>query len=152
MNIIAIDPGANGAAAIDYTVYSDIHFILSFNFKNEIENFMRAISLLKEEDVETVIYFEKVHAIFSSSAKSTFSFGFNNGYIQGILRAKGFENIKFVCPTKWQTEMNCRTHGDKNITKELAQKLNPGIKVTHANADALLILEYAKKMEGEIDV
>jgi hypothetical protein len=38
------------------------------------------------------------------------------------------------------------TKGNKNITKQKAQELFPGIKVTHAIADALLIATYGKSI------
>jgi hypothetical protein len=38
------------------------------------------------------------------------------------------------------------TKGDKNVTKRMAQQLYPDIKITHANADALLIHEYGKQI------
>jgi hypothetical protein len=42
----------------------------------------------------------------------------------------------------WQKALGCLTKGDKNITKRKAQEMFPGIKVTHATADSLLIAHY----------
>ena len=50
-----------------------------------------------------------------------------------------------VTPAKWQGAMGCRTKGDKNVTKRKAQDLFPGVKVTHAIADALLIAEWGRR-------
>jgi hypothetical protein len=40
--------------------------------------------------------------------------------------------------------MKCRTGGDKNISKARAQELFPRVKVTHKNADALLLAKLAQ--------
>ncbi len=50
-----------------------------------------------------------------------------------------------VTPQKWQKTLSCLSRGDKNITKAKAQQLFPGLRVTHATADALLIAEYARR-------
>jgi hypothetical protein len=42
--------------------------------------------------------------------------------------------------------MKCRSGGDKKITKAAAQRLFPRMKVTHKNADALLIAEYGRRV------
>jgi hypothetical protein len=47
-----------------------------------------------------------------------------------------------VTPAKWQRELGCLTKGDKNVTKRKAQELFPDVKVTHANADALLLATW----------
>ncbi|MDM7994658.1 MAG: hypothetical protein QUT30_03120 [Acidobacteriota bacterium] len=47
-------------------------------------------------------------------------------------------------PQVWQKVMNCRTGGNKNVSKAKAQQLFPAIKVTHAIADALLIASTAR--------
>ena len=49
-----------------------------------------------------------------------------------------------VSPVKWQTAMGCRTGGDKNVSKAEAQRLWPSLKITHRNADSLLLAEYAR--------
>ena len=38
--------------------------------------------------------------------------------------------------------MKCLTKGDKNVTKSAAQRLYPDRKITHADADAILIARY----------
>lgn len=47
---------------------------------------------------------EDVHALYGSSAKSTFAFGFNKGYLIGLLAAN---NIPYtlIQPKEWQKEM-----------------------------------------------
>lgn len=56
----------------------------------------------KNEHIACVI--EDVHAVFGSSAKATFAFGFNKGYLVGLLSAN---NIPYtlIQPKEWQKEM-----------------------------------------------
>lgn len=60
-----------------------------------------------------------------------------------------------VTAQKWQAAIGARTGGvigrrrpDKNVTKRKAQALFPGIAVTHAIADALLLAEYCRRVNG----
>lgn len=71
---------------------------------------------------------------------------FMGGYraIRMALTAAGipFEEVR---PQAWQKALGCLTRGDKNVTKTKAQQLFPSVKVTHANADALLIAEHGRR-------
>jgi len=87
---------------------------------------------------------EKVGAMPKQGVSSTFKFGTSFGFCQGLLVASGFR-FELARPQKWQTALDCRTGGDKNISKARAQALFPGVKVIHANADALLIAEFARR-------
>ena len=87
---------------------------------------------------------EKVGASPQMGVSSAFSFGHTYG---ATLMALAFAGIPYdlVPPLKWQRRMDCLSGGDKNVTKERAQQLFPGVKVTHAIADALLIAEYGRR-------
>jgi hypothetical protein len=74
---------------------------------------------------------------------SAFTFGQSYGFLRGILAASKIPFIE-VSPQKWQREMGCMTKGNKNVTKQAAQQRWPKLKITHANADSLLIAEYAR--------
>ena len=76
---------------------------------------------------------------------SAFTFGRSYGFLRGLLAANGIKR-EDVTPQKWQAELGCRSKGDKNVTKAKAQELWPNEKITHANADAMLIAEYARRM------
>jgi len=67
----------------------------------------------------------------------------NYGTILGILASLCVEPI-LVAPLRWQNRLNCRTRGDKNITKAKAIELFPGTKVFHWNADAYLLAHYGR--------
>lgn len=77
---------------------------------------------------------------------SAFTFGRGYGWIEMALLAARIP-FDLVMPITWQTALGCRTHGDKNITKARAQALFPAFKVTHAIADALLIMKYAHYLD-----
>jgi crossover junction endodeoxyribonuclease RuvC len=78
---------------------------------------------------------------------SAFTFGKSFGWLLGVLDALRIP-YEFVSPQKWQGVMQCRTGGKKNVSKAAAQRLFPQVKVTHAIADALLIAEYARRLEA----
>lgn len=90
----------------------------------------------------------------------TGAFTYGGGY-RAMQMALTAVKIPFdiVVPRKWQAAIGCLSGGDKNVTKRRAQQLFPGITVTHAIADALLIAEYGRRMrlsyergrEGERD-
>ena len=57
-----------------------------------------------------------------------------------------------VVPRKWQAALSCLSGGNKNITKQRAQQIFPNVKVIHANADALLMAEYCRRLKlGQLD-
>lgn len=77
---------------------------------------------------------------------SAFTFGMGYGVLRGVLTALRIP-FDLVSPQKWQGEIGCLTKGQKNVSKAKAQQLFPNVKVTHANADALLIAEYCRRSE-----
>jgi hypothetical protein len=96
-------------------------------------------------DGGTFAILERVHSMPKQGHNGAFTFGRNYGALQMALAAS---NIPFdlVTPQKWQTAMGCLTGGDKNVSKRRAQQLFPGITITHAVADALLIAEYCRRI------
>jgi hypothetical protein len=77
-------------------------------------------------------------------AASLGTFMENFGVLRGFLIAS---KIPFELETAltWQRYMHCLTKGDKNVSKARAQELFPGVKITHATADAILIAEYGRR-------
>ena len=94
----------------------------------------------------TKAYIEKVGATPQMGVVSAFTFGRSYGWLLGVLDALRIP-YEFVTPQKWQKAMGCLTGGDKNVSKAAAQRLWPSLKITHANADALLIAEYGRRLE-----
>ncbi len=74
----------------------------------------------------------------------------NWGFIRGVLTALGYR-IVLVGPKAWQKALSLGTATGmsktewKNKLKNRAEQLYPGIKVTLTTADALLILEAARR-------
>ena len=132
---VGIDPGIFGGIAFLKTdsPVSAIPF-KKFNINNLI--------LLRPFIVSC--YIEGVNAMPGQGVVSTFKFGKNFGWWHGVLQSLDI-NYTVVYPLKWQNYLNCRSGGDKRVTKQKAQELYPGLKVTHAIADALLIATYAKR-------
>lgn len=87
---------------------------------------------------------EKVHSSPQMGVASAFSFG---GAYRACRMALTAARIPFdeVDPKRWQRRMECLSGGDKNVTKLRAQQLFPGVKITHAIADALLLADYARR-------
>jgi hypothetical protein len=69
----------------------------------------------------------------------------NVGFLQGVAMAEGFE-LHLLQPQKWMAKLSLKKRPQeeqrhwKNRLKEEAQRRFPSLKVTLANADALLIL------------
>ena len=97
---------------------------------------------------------ERVSSSPQMGVKSSFNFGYGYGVQRACLLAAGIP-FDDVLPSKWQKPFGLmRKDKDEPITqkknrhKAKAQQLFPGIKVTHAIADALLIAEYGRRLRG----
>jgi len=140
---IGIDPGKSGAIAILTPIHPP-YIIRGDDTERDVWNKLTVFINCLELDLIKRASLERVSAMPKQGVSSTFKFGQSYGFLRGILIASElpFEEVQ---PAKWQQELSCRTKGDKNITKAKAQQLFPEIKVTHRNADALLIAEYCRR-------
>lgn len=141
MNYIGIDPGYSGAIAIIYEDGAISTIKLNETLADIVEwmgnhTLNRCFAML-----------EQVHAMPGQGVASTFKFGRSYGNAEALLAAF---RVPFdrITPVKWQTALQCRSKGNKNITKARAQELFPDVKCTHAISDALLLAEYGKR-KGE---
>jgi len=136
---IGIDPGKSGAIACLSTDMPP-EYIKNSETLYDLAEFLSSI----EGDKMAMI--EKVNAMPGQGVTSTFTFGESYGQLTGLLVAL---RIPFeVCrPAVWQKAMQCRSGGNKNITKAKAQSLFPDTKIIHANADAILLAEYCRRMK-----
>ena len=141
---IGVDPGNSGAAALlDHTG----GIVDTFKFKDA--TYRDIIDTLREwatYNEQIYAYIEKVHAMPKQGVTSVFTFGQNFGALQMALTAAGIP-YEYVTPVKWMNHLNCRTKGDKNVTKALAQRRWPDKKIIHAIADCLLIAEYCRMID-----
>ena len=139
---IGVDPGKSGAIAYLHEKKGAWSTKNNGTLKDQIEELMQ-VSM--HHDCFAVL--EVVHSSPQMGVKSAFTFGQSYGQLEAALITCGisFERIR---PAKWQGDMQCRTKGDKNVTKRKAQELFPDVKITHANADALLLAEYARRLRS----
>lgn len=98
-------------------------------------------------------FMEKVNAGPKMASSAAFKFGRNVGMLHMAFVFAGVR-LEFITPQKWQKELGLIVKGrglgqddtaKKNRNKARAQELFPGIKITHAIADALLIAEYGRR-------
>ena len=140
--IIGIDVGKNGAIA--WTTLGDT---LVEKMPETVKDLWDLIDEIAQSAGTEVphCYLEQVSSSPQMGVVSAFSFGNGFGHLEMALTAAGIPFTK-VRPQVWMKHLGCMTKGDKNVTKRMAQQLYPEIKITHANADALLIHEYGKQI------
>lgn len=148
---IGIDPGQSGSIAI---ITSDS--IKTFNLSNteaDIATFLNETieSINKEEKCTIHCLIEKVWAWPGQSSNSTGVLMQNYGFLRGLLIALKIPFTE-ITAKKWQKHFLVKTTTSKdgktkhkNELKGKAQCIFPNIKVTLANADALLIAHYIKE-------
>lgn len=143
---LGIDPGKSGAiCSVD--VYGNPEIVVKADATNrDIWKALSDVSI--DHKCRAVI--ELVSAMPNQGVASTFRFGESFGVLLGLLTAAEipFERIR---PAVWCKEFGLkRKNGEsgtdwKNRHKQLAQEMFPGIGITHATADALLIAEYCRR-------
>jgi len=141
---LGVDPGASGGIARLGNGLEPYAWKMP-DTERDIAELFRPLSEWKS--IFCII--ESVHSMPKQGVTSSFSFGRNYGFLRGMLIAYRIP-FEEVTPLKWQKFLGCQSHGDKNITKAKAQQLFPGIKVTHATADALLIAEYCRRTYAQV--
>jgi len=140
MTVIGIDPGVNGAIA--WIVDAKPCVEKMPDTLQDLWEIIVSISMnAGTGGLGIRAYLEQVSSSPQMGVVSSFTFGRGYGNIEMALTAAGipFERVR---PQVWQKALGCMTKGQKNITKQKAQEMFPGIKVTHATADALLIAHY----------
>lgn len=142
------DPGKSGAVAIIDKTSKHVYTIRMDWTLDDMAmaflKFRKHIAFALIEEVNAGTYSKEPER--KQGVTSAFTFGKFYGYMQGMFAVAGVRR-EFVRPAKWQLAMGCRTKGDKNVSKAAAQQLFPKIanKITHRNADALLLAELARR-------
>ena len=152
MTYIGIDPGKKGAFA---TIKTDFGGILVDVYPWEEELFIyemrRAYKFLSDN---TVACLEHVGPMPKQGVTSTFHFGENFGFIQGVLTAYGIP-FELVRPQKWKKEFSIT--GDKNTSIDVCKRLFPDVSLKRTEkckkdndgmAEALLMADYARRKFG----
>jgi len=133
---IGIDPGINGAVAFIPTTGNPwVHKMPET--PADLRDLLRDSICL----AEPIAALEFVRSSPQMGVVSSFTFGRGSGRLEQVL-TDFYIPFTVIRPQVWQKHLGCLTGGNKNVTKEYAEKLFPTIKVTKINADALLIAEY----------
>lgn len=144
MIYIGCDPGKTGAMAILWQT-GDVELI-----PFDKAGYTNAIARANETD-ECKCCLEHVSAMPRQGVTSTFSFGENFGWCQGILDAYGV-SYELVRPLKWKREFSVTS--DKNTSIEVCKRLFPDVSLKRTEncrkdddglAEALLLAEYARR-------
>ncbi len=145
MRYIGIDPGQSGGIAVIDEDYGHGDGIVEAWKQPETEHDVADLLLEIKAGRVVMATIEIVHSFPGQGVSSTFKFGQNYGFLRGLLVGMQIP-FQSITPQKWQKEMQCLTHGDKNVSKARAQELWPHLKITHATADSLLIAEAARRL------
>jgi len=145
---MGVDPGISGGFAVlngDGKILHVQSFKGSMTEQELVDSTKIGVKILRA-NWPHICFMEKVGYIKGDGGKGAFTFGNVNALIKGALYAQGVD-IRFVYPMVWQGRMDCLTGGNKNISKDMAKALfaDQGVKITHTNADALLIAEYGRR-------
>lgn len=144
--MIAIDPGAKGGFAISLPGDS----ATTFSMPGTLGEILRILEIAKAGGATTA-YLEQLVKFagrnMPSSAMATYAS--NHGKIEGMLAALHIRTI-IVPPKKWQKVLGLGVANKdrtawKNKLKQMAEQLYPHLTVTLSTADALLMLEAAKR-------
>ena len=161
MVIIGIDPGASGGIVV---MEGSPECVTAYKMPSTPVDILDILMPWSDDHACAVL--EKVHGgVFGRGAPcpvckrrkqigavSQFNFGVSYGELRMALAAARIK-VEETSPQKWQkffglpTLKQCggSTTVKKNKHKEKAQQLFPGLKITHAVADALLICEYCRR-------
>lgn len=97
---MSIDPGSKGFIVTqcngDFSFYSIAD--------NDLYQLSEIMAKIRNTYSNLVCVIEDVHSIYGSAAKATFNFGFNKGYLIGLLAANKIPYV-LVQPKTWQKEM-----------------------------------------------
>ncbi len=142
MEYIGIDPGKSGAMAI---INGESVELIPFSIDAYIDR------LWKVDEKNAICCLEHVSAMPGQGVSSTFSFGSNFGFIQGVLSALHIP-YELIRPQKWKKEFSVTA--DKNTSIEVCKRLFPQVSLLRTErsrkdddglAEALLMALYAKR-------
>ena len=154
--IIAIDPGVQGGIAIEH-LGCVVSYSMPETDDDVVDLLANAIVAAKAEGVPVVCFLEVVGGYIRGNpapGSTMFTFGEGFGLIKGVMKSYKVR-LELVRPQKWQASFGLGTKKRaggtnrwKNKLKAEAQRLFPAQKVTKKTADALLVLEHARRFGG----
>lgn len=148
--MLAIDPGASGGVALLHPNGTILLFPMP-KTEGDIRDLVLDLTRFCE-----VAWIEEVGGFVAgrpAPGSAMFNFGRNVGFLHGLLAGAKIP-LRTVRPQEWQKALGCgnaKTHGTrwKQHLKGIAQQLHPSLSVTLKTADALLILEHARRIKKE---
>ncbi len=96
--VVGIDPGKTGYLAAIILPDKIISVLPTDSQPLQIVEWLNRMD--SKAQIQMVVM-EQVHSIFGASAKSNFKFGFNVGFITGIVQSKGL-GMTYIQPKAWQ--------------------------------------------------
>ncbi len=168
---IGIDPGMKGFVT---AIFPNGNYEFYSIDENDDLDLNRSLRSIKERSWQVTAVLEDVHAIFGSSAKSTFNFGEIKGILKGLLVANEIP-YNLVQPKEWQgeiwnnqdmivsyktinkadgTEQKRKVVDTKSTSINAARRLFPNVdlrknqrckSIDDNKVDSLLIAEYARR-------
>ena len=151
MIYIGIDPGRSGAIALISSNGRNVE-VAPFDPTVYIKALKHVSDVGKAVGVQNCkCCLEHVSSMPRQGVASTFNFGENFGWIQGILDAFGI-SYELVRPQKWKKEFSVT--GDKNTSIAVCKRLFPDVSLLPSErcrkdhdgmAEALLMAEYARR-------
>ena len=145
---IGIDPGKSGGITV-----IDKNFIKTHKCPNTTVDMATLFEIMLKEKGDykpgkVIVGIEKVWSFPSDGRSTAFTFGVNYGQWQGIIGSHEIKPI-FITPKEWQSYFNTpkklKKVQRKNWIKDKAKELYPGLKVTLATSDAILIAKYLQQ-------
>lgn len=141
---VGIDVGKDGGIAVFVDDKLDLISVTPTIGKEiDLNEFAQILNKYNVEDSDYHVVVEDVHAIFGSSAGSTFSFGWGLGILEGLLVGLSIPYTK-VAPKEWQSQL---WQGVKPIIKP--PKGDSKKKVVDTKATSLLAV---KRLFPNIDL
>ena len=141
---LGVDPGWGGCfAIIDRTG----HIVETMNMIKQPNLLVPRIHSIKKDIRYALV--ESVHSMPRQGVSTTFKFGRAFGIMEAFVMMACIP-YELITPVKWQTEMKCRSKGDKAVTREAARRLFPNYHITDKSADAILLAELARRKALEL--
>lgn len=146
---IGIDPGQSGAMAV---VGDGFETAIPFGESAYLKTLVDWDAKRVMTGCKLFAVVEHVGPMPKQGVSSTFKFGMNFGWIQGMLYAIGIP-FELVRPQKWKKLFSCTS--DKNTSIAVAQRLFPQVplfatprcrKPHDGMAEALLMAEYGRRI------
>jgi crossover junction endodeoxyribonuclease RuvC len=155
MNILAVDPGLTGAAAV---LDKGEHLIAVFDLPTLGKNAQKRLDaanladLVREHGPYAFAVVEQVNAFPKQGVSSTFRFGASYGTILGVIGALAIP-LRHVSPSQWKRAMRLNNDAETSLMRAIERWPSQADlfvrKRDHNRAEAALIGVYGLKAGGQ---